>query len=96
MIKKQVFFLIFFHKYSNNFFLSYKVKGLFRIRRDVIITPVYVCKNCDYEIMYSKQKEINAIQNKCDTYILPDGKNMIRKLKINKYFDKESGFYLKN
>lgn len=77
-------------------FLSYKVKGLFRIKRDVVITPVYVCKNCDYEIMYSKQKEINAIQNKCDSYILPDGKNMIRKLKINKYFDKESGFYLTN
>lgn len=77
-------------------FLSYKVKVLFTFRRDVILYPVYVCKNCDYEIMYSNQKEINAIQKKCDSYILPDGKNMIRKLKINKYFDKESGFYLKN
>ena len=77
-------------------FLSYKEKGLYRIYRDVVITPVYVCKNCDYEIRYSKQKVINAIQKKCDSYILPNGKNMIRKLKINTYFDKESGFYLKN
>ena len=78
-------------------FLSYeKGLGLFRNFRDVVITPVYVCENCDYEIRYSKQKVINAIQKKCDSYILPNGKNMIRKLKINTYFDKKSGFYLKN
>lgn len=76
-------------------FLKYKVKRLF-IKMNVIISSVYVCKNCDYEIEYSKQKKIRLIQKERRSYILPDGKNMIRKLKINKYFDKESGFYLKN
>lgn len=76
-------------------FLKYKVKRLF-IKMNVIISPVYVCKNCDYEIEYSKQKKIRLIQKEHRSYILSDGKNMIRKLKINKYFDKESGFYLKN
>ena len=76
-------------------FLKYKVKRLF-IKMDVIISSVYVCKNCDYEIEYSKQKKIRLIQKERRSYILSDGKNLIRRLKIKEYFDKESGFHVKN
>jgi len=77
-------------------FLSYKVKGLSVVyRRDTILTTGYACKNCNYEILYSKQKKIKATQKKYGSYILPYGKKLIKKLKINEYFDKEAGFYLK-
>ena len=76
-------------------FLKSKVKRLF-IKMDVIISPVYVCKNCDYEIKYSKQKKIRLIQKERRSYILSDGKNLIRRLKIKEYFDKEAGFHVKN
>ena len=56
---------------------------------------MYVCKNCDYEIRYSKQKVINAIQKKCESYVLPDGKKLIKEFRINEYFDKEAGFIWK-
>jgi len=76
--------------------LTYKIKRSFGYQKDVIIILVYVCKNCNYEIEYSKQKKIRLIQKECGLYILPDGKELIKKVRINEYFDKESGFYLKN
>ena len=38
-------------------YLQYKIKGRFVFKKDIVINPVYVCKNCDYEIEYSKQKK---------------------------------------
>jgi len=76
--------------------LQYKIKGRFVFKKDIVINPVYVCKNCDYEIEYSKQKKIRLIQKERRSYILSDGNNLIRGLKIKEYFDKEAGFHVKN
>jgi len=48
----------------------------------IIVIPVYYCKKCDYMIDYDSQKEIYIKQKENSTYILSDGKSLVKKLKV--------------
>lgn len=72
-----------------------KKRGLFVFWRYWLITNGYYCKKCDYEILYSKQKEIKKVQDIYSSRILVNGNTLVKKNKVQKFKDKESGFILK-
>ena len=53
-----------------------------RQAKRIIVIPVYYCKKCDYMIDYDSQKQIYIKQKENNTYILSDGKSLVKKLKV--------------
>ena len=48
----------------------------------IVVTPVYYCRKCNYMIDYDSQKKISIKQKESNSYILLEGNNLIKKLKI--------------
>lgn len=48
----------------------------------IVVTPVYYCRKCNYMIDYDSQKKISIKQKENNSYILLEGNNLIKKLKI--------------
>ena len=72
-----------------------KREGLFGFERYWLITNGYYCKKCDYEILYSKQKEIKKVQDIYGSRILVNSNTLVKNNKVQKFKDKESGLILK-
>lgn len=53
-----------------------------REAKRIIVTPVYYCRKCNYMIDYDSQKQISIKQKENNSYILSEGNNLIKKLKI--------------
>lgn len=70
--------------------LAYNTKTFKMNNRVLQITRCYICKNCNYEINFFEQKKIRKAQKKNNMLILSNGKELIKKYKINEYYDKEN------
>ena len=65
-----------------------KKEGWFGFERYWLITNGYYCKKCDYEILYSKQKEIKKVQDIYSSRVLVNGNTLVKNNKVQKFKDK--------
>ena len=83
-------------KLKNKIILLKKFKsGIFGFTFFYEITNAYLCKKCGYKILYDDQLKIKTHQEKCQTIILNQGINLVKKYRIKEYIDKKTKFKFK-